>query len=388
MKIICPYCMAELEGEESLLGQKVQCPTCNKTFIAMYNKKQEAQRNVSCSTSRSSQTSITSSGRHVSMFAIVVGGVLLLVLVLGGIYCLRIFGTDNTAPQKFSAVTVAAPTAPPSISAKSKEALEQEVERNQSNTMLKKALMFKRHGLNADAKRIIIELIYERGALKEKATALHLLGMIEFEENNIGVALTTWKELIAEYPESPEAILIKDKIKTLTQIVGDAGKEYIDNAVAESYLQNGRFWSRGRDTIFSIDTSWISNLDAAIKWYDKVIAEFPGTSAARIAYEEKMRTLKGWKEPGEYGESYGVKENPNKYLPLLVQTFNEYEKNFPNASALNGFRFQIAQIYWGRSDQENTKKWLALILNSPQDSFYKDLAVRRLNAPVPQMKYR
>ena len=33
-----------------------------------------------------------------------------------------------------------------------------------------------------------------------------------------------------------------------------------------------------------IDFSWIPHVEAVIKWYDKTITEFPGTTASRIAY--------------------------------------------------------------------------------------------------------
>lgn len=207
--------------------------------------------------------------------------------------------------------------------------------------------------------------------------------MIEFEEDHISIALETWQTLVKEYPDSSEAVIIKDKIKLLTQIAGKMEHESIDNALAESYLQNGRFWSRGKDSVFHIDSSWISSLSAAIKWYDKTINDFPGTIAARVAYEEKMRALLGWKEPGEYGKAYGIRANVKAYLPVLIQTFNAYVRDFPDAPAKTAFRYQIAQIYWGMGDNASMKKWLDPILKSQDDSFYKDLAKRRLAAPIP-----
>lgn len=79
------------------------------------------------------------------------------------------------------------------------------------------------------------------------------------------------------------------------------------------------FGPEGRIRFFSIDSSWIPNVEAAAKWYDKTITEFPSTSAARIAYEEKMRTLLGWKEAGRYGSTHGVEKNPTTYLPKPLE---------------------------------------------------------------------
>lgn len=121
-------------------------------------------------------------------------------------------------------------------------------------------------------------------------------------------------------------------------------------------------------------------MEAAIKWYDRVITEFPKSEASRIAYKGKLRTLLGWKESGKYGSSYGIKANFYQYMPHLVRTFAEFESNHPEASTLQAFRYQIAQTYWNRRDWDLTRKWLGKIIAEAgeNDSFYRDLAERRL----------
>ena len=111
-----------------------------------------------------------------------------------------------------------------------------------------------------------------------------------------------------------------------------------------------------------IDSSWLPNVEAAIKWYDKVIAEFPKTPAAERAYKGKLRTLLGWKESGRYGESYGVRENFSKYMPQLLTDFAAFEQDFPKASSLQAYRYQIAQAYWKNQDWVNTRQWLNKII--------------------------
>jgi len=44
IRIECPNCKAELEGEDNLAGQKVKCPTCNEDFIAHDKQKLERER--------------------------------------------------------------------------------------------------------------------------------------------------------------------------------------------------------------------------------------------------------------------------------------------------------------------------------------------------------
>jgi len=154
----------------------------------------------------------------------------------------------------------------------------------------------------------------------------------------------------------------------------------LDNSVALSYLKHGDFWSKGKSNIFLIDSSWIPNVETSVKWYDKVIKEFPNSVAANVAYQDKIQTILGWKESGKYGDSHGIKKSFNGYIGLLLNTFESFEKEFPVSSSLQGIRYQIAQVYWNQKDWEKTREWLNTIIKKTGegDSFYKDLAERRL----------
>ena len=218
-----------------------------------------------------------------------------------------------------------------------------------------KAEMLLDHGLTAEAQKELIELVYSGNpaAAKDKPKAFGLLASIALDKNNISLAFKTWNRLIMDYPNSPEAATAKEHIPLLKSLLGKTVDETIENTTARVYLRNADFWAKDRDKIFTIDASWIPRVETAVFWYDKTISEFPNTSAARLAYEEKMRTLLGWKEPGQYGEKNGVKANSN-YLETLESTFRAYETSFPDASAIQGFRFLIAQGFWGY------KNWRAL----------------------------
>jgi tetratricopeptide (TPR) repeat protein len=243
-----------------------------------------------------------------------------------------------------------------------------------------KAVMLNQHGLTKEAKAELIDVLFGKASDQEKARSYYLLGSIDFSENRIAVALDTWRELVKKYPRTPEASLVKDRITELAEIVGDIQQESTKNAVAQSYLRHGDFWSRGKDNKFLIDSSWIPNVETAIKWYDKVINEYPGSIASRLAYEGKMRTLLGWEESGRYGSSFGIKKDFSKFMPLLLDTFKNFEKEHPHASTLQAFRYQIAQAYWGHRDWAKTREWLKIIIEKAgdTDTFYKDLAQRRL----------
>ena len=287
---------------------------------------------------------------------------------------------------------------------------------------LEKAILLNEHGLTTDAKRELIDLIFEkRSKVDDKAQAYYLLGNIAFGEDRIKAALNAWEHLVNEYPKSEEAGLVRDRIAELSEIVVGSAKENLDNAIARSYLRHADFWSEDKSEIFNIDGSWIPTVEAAIKWYDRVLTEFPNSKASRIAYEGKLKTLLGWKEVGQDGKSYGIKSDFTKYMSLLLQAFEEFEKDHPDASTLQAFRYQIAQAYWAnalslrrsaRSAQNSTqftllytrkeiqdyqkqaqdyqeeaekhlttaKEWLNKIINiaGDIDVFYRDLAERRL----------
>jgi tetratricopeptide (TPR) repeat protein len=243
-----------------------------------------------------------------------------------------------------------------------------------------KAVMLNEHGLIGESKSELIDVLFSTAPDTEKAKAFYLLGSIAFTENKISTALESWWQLLKKYPTSKEAITVKDRIKELAEIVGEVEKESIENAIAQSYLRNGDFWSKGKDHNFIIDSSWIQNVEVAITWYDKVIREYPGSTASRVAYEEKMRTLLGWKEAGKDGKEYGVKQSLVLYMPQLLETFKDFEKEHPNAPTMQAFRYQIAQAYWHYKNWAKTREWLNLVIEKAgeSDSFYKETAKRRL----------
>lgn len=245
---------------------------------------------------------------------------------------------------------------------------------------LEKAIMYNQHGLKDKAKSEFIDLIFNKSSRSDKAEAYYFLGAIAFDERKISVALDSWKTLVTKFPKSKQAKLVKGKISELAEIVGESAEKSIKNAVARSYLRHAHFWSRRKNQGFTIDSSWILKVEAANKWYDKVISEFPKTPAAELAYKNKLRTILGWKEPGRYGSSGGIEENFLKYMPLLLETFAAFERDFPQSGSLQAFRYQIAQAYWSNKEWQNTKKWLNKIISvaGDRDSFYKDLAKRRL----------
>jgi tetratricopeptide (TPR) repeat protein len=249
-----------------------------------------------------------------------------------------------------------------------------------SAASVEKATMYQNHGLLREAKTELIEIIFSKTDDSNKEQAYYLLGNIAFEENRITSALDSWNTLVEIYPNSEQSVEVKDRIDELSEIVGEIASESIENAVASSYLRHGNFWSKDKYEYFVIDSSWIPKVEAAVKWYDKTIKEFPGTTASRVAYQEKLRTLLGWKVSGKYGISYGIEYSFDEYMPLLLDTFNAFESEHPNASNLQAFRYQIAQAYWSNKKWDKTREWLNLIIevSGVGDSFYKDLAQRRL----------
>ena len=200
----------------------------------------------------------------------------------------------------------------------------------------------------------MIERIFSKDGAKQRPEALYLLGNISFRERNIPAALETWRQLAEKHPRSSQAALVKNRLKQLAEIVGQTPKTTVENVIAQSYLQNGDFWSEKKNEVLVIDLSGLPLVEMASKWYDLVIKEFPNSEAARLAYEEKMKTLIGWQESDT---SYGIKRDFLKYMPQLINTFTEFEIDFPEAATLQGFRYQIAQVYWSNRNSDETKLW-------------------------------
>lgn len=237
------------------------------------------------------------------------------------------------------------------------------------------------HNLRSRALEIFIELLNKpQASAANKAEALYYMGQISFDEARYSTALNDWQRLIKNYPTSPKAIEIKERLVQLREIFVKVSDESISSVVAQSYIRNGDFWSKA-DSKFTIDSSWMPNVELSAQWYDKTIAEFPGTDAAEMAFQHKMFVLIGWEERGQYGSSYGVKNNFSKYMPQLLKTFEEFETAFPSSSYLQGFRYQIAQTYWSHKEWENTRMWLNKIIEKSQgkSSFYTETAKARLN---------
>jgi hypothetical protein len=243
-----------------------------------------------------------------------------------------------------------------------------------------KARRFADHGMSGEAKAEYISVIHAPTAsAADKAEALNQLGQLSFAEGRYRTALADWSELREKYPTSSQAKDLSERLAQLREVVQKGAGEILSNAVASSYVRNGDFWSDAPDE-FTIDASWLPKAELGLFWYDRVITEYPGSDAAELAYTRKLRTLLGWKDPGQYGKSYGVRENFNKYMPITVETFDAFAKAFPANNALQAFRFQIAQAYWDKKDWTNTRTWLQRIVDEAkgEQTFYSELAKARL----------
>jgi len=235
------------------------------------------------------------------------------------------------------------------------------------------------HGLIEDAKRAYIGVIFDRSAKDaEKASALSALGDIAFDQNKIGLSISTWRELIDRFPQSEEAKLVTDRLDQIGEIVETTATGTLDNQIARSHLRSGDWWSRGREEGITIDTSWIPRDQAALQWYDRVIAEFPGTPSAILALKRKFQTVYGWEEPGKYGQTYGVKKSGK--VQDLIDVFTELETADPGNVDLQRFRYMIAQSFWGHRKFDDTRTWLQKVIDADagKGGFYADLAEWRL----------
>lgn len=214
IRIECPNCKAELEGEDNLAGQKVKCPTCNEDFIAHDKQKLERERREFYEKTLAQKTQPQRPRSLSKKFILIASAIICCVLFVGVWYLgmnksvdekKQIISPESKQNQDLPILPKSQRTVTENKQFKTEDDKIVEPTKNQSgknnfapltlpinisegkvddnlNSTLKKAMMFKRHGLNADAKKALIELINERGNSKIKATSLHILGMIEFEE--------------------------------------------------------------------------------------------------------------------------------------------------------------------------------------------------------------
>lgn len=172
-----------------------------------------------------------------------------------------------------------------------------------SEPSVSRGLMLKMHGLEVDAKRAFIDLLYNDMAHEEdKADALYQLGLIAFNNKDIGLATETWGLLIDEFPNTEKGRTVSAGIKYLLEdydalVLESAKKEIRDreevmrDALAQSYLLNAQFWWNPPKQ-WGIYTSHINQFTMAREWYDKVVTEFPGTDAAKKAMSYRFMLYK------------------------------------------------------------------------------------------------
>jgi tetratricopeptide (TPR) repeat protein len=244
---------------------------------------------------------------------------------------------------------------------------------------LDKAEMLASNGLTQDATRELIEVIFS-GDSKSKPAAYYKLGSLAFREGRPRAAVAAWTDLVRKYPQAPEALSVKERLKQLAEVVLDPSKSTPDDAVAQAYLNHGNFWSNDKSAKYFIDSSYLPVVEIAVAWYDRVIKEFPKSSASRQAHEEKIKTLLGWSEHGQYAEKYGAQKDPAVYMPQVEAALAALETEDSDAPALQALRFQIAQEYWRERKGDLANRWLNRIVEKAGDtpSFYKDLAQQRL----------
>ena len=270
-----------------------------------------------------------------------------------------------------------------------------------SDSSLKKAMLYDENGLVDKAKSELIEVISSSNSDHEIAQAYYLLGDIAYREDQLNSALKSWTHLVETYPNSEHAELVRGKVSKLSEATSDRKKKgqsqkevvkVLDSHVAQTYLENGDFWTKDKGT-FSIDIDWLSTEDRlihSIKWYDKVIDEFPRSPASLTAYEKKMGSLIVILPASiqiEQGEKLGFLDfgevdiaRTDRWMPVLLQTFENFKRDHPDASTLQSFRYQIVQLYLTAKQFDQARIWLNSIVESSNgdDTFYSDLAQARL----------
>lgn len=245
------------------------------------------------------------------------------------------------------------------------------------------ATRYLEHNLNDRAKEVFIEIATSQDSEpSDIATAIYQLGSIALNENNVEIAIKEWETLLSDYPEQASAYDIAGKLKIMGDIYGKSAERSLQNAIAQSYIQNGDFYTSEKSETTTIDTSWIPLIEASVGWYDRVIEEFPNTEEAKQAYLKKFAAYVGWRARGQYDQDYGIYSDfqINQALKNMENLIVEYEQMFPSDNNLQRMRFTIAQAYWNKKDWAKTREWLNVIIDNDDgiNGFWKDVAEWRL----------
>ena len=88
---------------------------------------------------------------------------------------------------------------------------------------LEKAKTLRSNGLRAEAKKELVDFLYDPTSPDEgKAEALLLLGDIALDEKNRDAARENWSKLVTTYPSSPAAAAAKAKLEVLEQVASSS----------------------------------------------------------------------------------------------------------------------------------------------------------------------
>ncbi len=244
---------------------------------------------------------------------------------------------------------------------------------------LEKAAMLIDFKLMDRGKAELIDIVFSHSPSPNKrAEALYMLGTIGIGESNNGAAFQAWTMLVHDYPTHERALLVQDHLEALRKSQRESLDQQIDDARAQLYFNYGEFYNESEHS-FTIDTSYIPAPEAGIRWYEKIISEFPASPSAEIAHKRKVQALLGWRSSQYSAE--GAREDFKKYMPMAVGAFRDLESGFPESSLLQPLRFQIAQAYWRKGHRHDATLWLREVIEASgeEDTFYRNLAQDRLH---------
>src|SRR6185369_15968224 len=115
-----------------------------------------------------------------------------------------------------------------------------------------------------------------------RAEALFWLSSVAVFEGRYETAADDLQRLKKEFRETEHAKSAALLLEQMLEVVTDFRRKEIDSPAAQAYLRHGDFWGREAQR-FTIDSSWLPVEDMAADWYDRVIRNFPGSSAAEEA---------------------------------------------------------------------------------------------------------
>lgn len=168
-----------------------------------------------------------------------------------------------------------------------------------TNQKIQMAIDYAKSGLREDAKKMLINLIYEQRDGNKIANIRFALGSICFEEENYDCSNYHWSKVLLEYPNSAEAQAIQDILSNyefFSSIIVHGMSQ--DFAFLQELQTSRRFWTY-KPLDYKMDWKALKDSALALAYLNSLLEKYSGDDTKRaILLFDKFLIFAGCNEEG------------------------------------------------------------------------------------------